>query len=672
MGNTHTPYIYAEPISEPKKGESAIYRNPDVLDELQKTPNPKYKSYSDLLQDSLEKFADLPYIGKRETQSDGKLSQEFTFMTYKEVEQKARHLGSGIINLGLTKEKAQFQDYKIRFVSIYSANTVEWILTDIANVLYNFTTLPIYDTLGDEAIQHMFEETETTNCFTTCNHLSYLIEKINEKKLPNVENLVVLDSSNLTDDQRKALNDCQQIEWHTLESVIDSGKNNPQPYANSTGKDITAFSYTSGTTGKPKGAMFSQTNVLAAVTAMKGRVVLEPNEGVYLSYLPLAHVLEKIFLYYITENGGKIGVFNGNVQKLKEDLGALKPTVFVSVPRLYNKFYDKMIAGVRDLQGCKAKLAQKAIETKKRNHDESGQVTHWLYDKLVFKKFQQVLGGNVKYAISGSAPLSNDIKTFLKIAFGTNFIEGYGQTENLGASFTTVPIEKNLDIIGGPLNQCEYKLVDIPDMNYLSTDTDEQGRLQPRGEICVRGANVIPGYYKNEEKTKESIDSDGWLHSGDIGCIVPGINGLRIIDRKKNIFKLSQGEYVAPDKLQEGYKTVKGIADIFVHGESSKSSLIAIVNYDPEEISSVASELGVEGSFEEICKDEKVHEQIGKSLMDCAKQCNFKGFEKIRKFWVDPATFEKNDLLTTSFKLKRHEAKKHYEDKIKELYQGMN
>lgn len=144
------------------------------------------------------------------------------------------------------------------------------------------------------------------------------------------------------------------------------------------------------------------------------------------------------------------------------------------------------------------------------------------------------------------------------------------------------PKDKQTGTVGGPLPHNEFKLIDIPEMSYYSTDLDEQGRPSPRGEILVRGSNIIPGYYKNESQTNDTIDQDGWLHSGDIGQILGDSGALKIIDRRKNIFKLSQGEYVAPEKLEQIYKTADGVGDIFVYGDSFKSVLVAILNVEKE------------------------------------------------------------------------------------------
>lgn len=252
--------------------------------------------------------------------------------------------------------------------------------------------------------------------------------------------------------------------------------------------------------------------------------------------------------------GAQIGYFAGDVQKLKEDIALLRPTIFISVPRLYNRFYDAIKKKIDDLEGMKAKIANWGLDAKMARLAETGDPTHPVYDKLVFNKFKEAFGGRVKFLLTGSAPISKDVVNFLKVVFCCPMYEGYGQTESCAASTLTYSIDSEAGHVGGPVPYAEMKLVDIPAMNYLTTDTKDE-KPYPRGEICFKGSNNFVGYFKNPEKTAEALDENGWLHTGDIGALLPN-GALKIIDRKKNIFKLAQGEYIAPDKLENGYGTI--------------------------------------------------------------------------------------------------------------------
>lgn len=209
-----------------------------------------------------------------------------------------------------------------------------------------------------------------------------------------------------------------------------------------------------------------------------------------------------------------------------------------------------MQSKIRELTGFKATLTRWGIESKMANLSQSGETTHGLYDKLIFNKFRESMGGRVRFMVTGSAPLAKEIVNFMKIAMCCPFFEGYGQTESTAGICLTKSEDPEAGHVGGVIPCGELKLVDIPEMNYLSTDEPN-----PRGEVCCRGGNVFLGYFRQPEKTQEALDKDGWLHTGDIGAILPN-GALKIIDRKKNLFKLQQGEYIAPDKLEGAFALI--------------------------------------------------------------------------------------------------------------------
>lgn len=663
---------YSVPVTEAKSGETAVYRAATHKDVLLTELGPGLNTSQAIFLSNIEKNPKNNFLGSRPRKEDGTLEEKYTWETYEEVHEIATALGSGMVNLGLTQEKAQYKNYKIKFISIYAMNTREWIITDIANSLYNHTTMPIYDTLGEEATEFMFKETELSTVFLTCNHVAGISDRASKGKLPFLRNLVVMDEWMLNSELEAKVKSAK-LKLLKFTEVIANGRANKQDFATVTPDDICFFSYTSGTTGTPKGAMVSHRNVAAAV-AGAAEVIPIKSDILHISYLPLAHVFERVIQLYVMSVGGRYGMFGGDVFKLRDDLAILKPNIFVSVPRLFNKFFDKIKAKLEAATGIKGCLASKGVASKLATENKNGAYTHWFYDKIIFSKTKAFLGGNVKFMLTGSAPISPEVMKYMKIVMCCPFVMGYGQTEGLAGSFLPALDDPTVGHVGAPLPHNEYKLIDVPDMKYFSTDKDEDGNPAPRGEILVRGGNVVPGYYKNDAKTAEAIDSDGWLHSGDIGTIMFSHKGLKITDRRKNIFKLSQGEYVAPDKLEQAYKTTKAVEDIFVYGDSLKSALVAIVNVDKDEAEHLAKEAGIpwKNNYAEVVSDEKVNAIILKRLEETKKHLKLKGFERVKKLFIDPTIFADHGLLTTTFKLKRNVAKDFYLKKIDELYQGIN
>jgi long-chain acyl-CoA synthetase len=283
--------------------------------------------------------------------------------------------------------------------------------------------------------------------------------------------------------------------------------------------------------------------------------------------------------------GGRIGYYSGDPLKILDDLQVLKPTIFPSVPRLFNRIYDRIIAGVKEQSASKQWLFNKAVSSKTYYHARDASYNHKFYDTVVFAKMRNLLGGNVTLMCTGSAPINGDVLNYLKVVFGCPIIEGYGATESSAPISATWKNDPLAGHVGGVLPCLKLRLKDIPEMEYFSTDET------PRGEVCVWGANVFKGYFKNDEKTKEAIDEQGWLRTGDVGLIYPN-GSLKIIDRAKNIFKLSQGEYIAPEKLENVYIQCPLIQQVYVYGCSLQSYLISIATAEPAQVKKWATEKG--------------------------------------------------------------------------------
>lgn len=258
------------------------------------SPDPSILTLQDI---HLRNFKNCPkkrFLGYRKQITAKEIDKQFTWLSYGQVEQRARNIGSGIVNLGLAPARSEYKNYNLNFIAIYSKNTIDWFVIDIASVLYNITTVPIYDTLGEEATAHMFAETNLTTCFCSTDHIKGMVSAFREKKLASLEQLVIMDEHNLTKDHEELL---KGIKYHTLSSIEANGKENPQQYRQVKPEDIYSFSYTSGTTGQAKGAMISHANIVAGLAGANARILIKTFR--YLSYLPMAHVYERFCSNFI-------------------------------------------------------------------------------------------------------------------------------------------------------------------------------------------------------------------------------------------------------------------------------------------------------------------------------------------------------------------------------------
>uniref|UniRef100_A0A8C0HN18 Long-chain-fatty-acid--CoA ligase n=1 Tax=Buteo japonicus TaxID=224669 RepID=A0A8C0HN18_9AVES len=584
-----------------------------------------------------------------------KPNQPYQWLTYKQVLDRAQYLGSGLLQKGCKQSSNQF-------IGIFAQNRPEWIISEYACYTYSMVAVPLYDTLGPEAIIYIVNKADIS--IVICDKpekAQILLENCEKEKTPCLKTIIVMD---LFDKELKDRGAKVGVEILALQEVEELGRNNIREPVPPKPEDLCIVCFTSGTTGNPKGAMLTHQNVVANAAAFlrsTENTVECTSSDITMSYLPLAHMFERVVQTVVYSCGAKVGFFQGDIKLLTDDMKTLKPTLFPVVPRLLNRIYDKIQSGAKSpVKRCLLNFAviMKMAEIKQgiiRNDS--------IWDRLIFKKVQETMGGRVRIMVTGAAPISPSVLTFLRAALGCQIFEAYGQTECSAGCTFSMPGDWTTGHVGAPLACNIIKLDDVEEMNYFSSNNE--------GEVCIKGPNVFKGYLKDPEKTAEAIDKDGWLHTGDIGKWLP--NGtLKIIDRKKNIFKLAQGEYIAPEKIENVYIRSAPVAQVFVHGESLRSFLIGIVVPDPETLPEFAAKLGVKGSYEDICKNPAVKKAILEDMVRLGKEAGLKSFEQVKDLYIHTEMFSvENGLLTPTLKAKRAELVKLFQKQIEALYSSV-
>jgi len=349
----------------------------------------------------------------------------------------------------------------------------------------------------------------------------------------------------------------------------------------------------------------------------------------------------------VLATGGSIGFFGGDIKKLGDDILALKPTLFVGVPRVYQRFYEKAHATIAALTGLKGSLVPYML-AKEVENVRAGK--HTLYGKIL------------------AAPLPVHVQEFLLAAMGCQVVQGYGMTENCANATLADLSDTKAGHVGPPMPTVDIKLVDVPEMNYTSAGNSS-------GEVCTYGLVNFSGYHKNKEETDKVLDADGWLHTGDIGRWNPD-GTLSIVDRKKNIFKLAQGEYVAAEKIEMCVSKSKYVAQPWIYGNSFYTKLVAIVTPDYGELHAAAKEGGWDApSDAELAAKPEAKKFILDAMVAEGKAAKLKTFElpmavhlegdvndMLQGFSID------NDCLTPTFKLKRPQLLKRYKAQIDAMY----
>ena len=415
--------------------------------------------------------------------------------------------------------------------------------------------------------------------------------------------------------------------------------------------------------------MLSHTNFLATIKGLEDRRnrsnMVHKSSDRYCSFLPMAHLYERLVLIGRFLHGSQV-VFCPVPEKLFEYYPIVKPTNICMVPRILNKVYDRIMAEVG-----KSKIKRFLISQALHNDQST------LFSRIIFRKVRALFGGEVCAMLTGSAPITPEVLHFFRIALDIPIVEGYGQTESTAAGTSTHITDISCGTVGSPVPSVEIKLTDVPGTNYRSNNN--QGEICIRGPVVFKGkfyfgnleesnTLVLLGYYGDEKKTRETIDEGGWLHTGDIGEWTSN-GALRIIDRTKHIFKLSQGEYIAPERLEDGYSRSRWIAQLFVDGISSESTVVAIVIPDEEYVRSKFPAADKYTSFEDLCKDEKLKQIILADLKHLAKTYNYKNYEIVSNIHLHSEPFSlENGLLTSTLKTRRAAARQHFQHIIQALY----
>lgn len=541
---------------------------------------------------------------------------------------------------------AAFLNLKIKpqdkIAMISSNNRSEWCIVDVGILQAGAVNVPIYPTISQNDYEYILNHSESKYCFVSDQEVYDKVMAIKK----NVKNLIEIYSF---DDIPGCKNWTELLtlgENNLNEELLNKTKDAVKPEA------LATIIYTSGTTGIPKGVMLSHQNVVSNVLSASKRLPLEIGKSTALSFLPICHIFERVILYIYLYNGIKV-YFAESIETIPDDLRDVKPEVMTAVPRLLEKVYDKIYAKGEDLTGIKKKLFYWAVEIGLQ-FEPYAQNGFWyeiklkIAKKLILSKWQEALGGNLKLIASGSAALQPRLARVFSAA-GMILVEGYGLTE-------TSPVISVNDLRKGGFRIGSVgKVIDGVTV-----------KIAEDGEILCKGPNVMMGYYKEIEKTKEVMSGD-FFHTGDIGMIDDD-GFLKITDRKKEMFKTSGGKYIAPQVIENEMKQSLFIEQIMVIGEGQKMPAALIQpNFDHIKNWFAQNGIAAEDDLVSICKNQSLLDEIQKEI-DIHNQ-RFGKWEQIKKFELTPKMWSvENEFLTPTMKVKRNTLKTYYKDLITKIY----
>ncbi len=557
-----------------------------------------------------------------------------------EMISRAENIALGLYSLGIKKGDR---------ITLLATNSPEWTLTDAGCQLAGIVDVPIYTTLAPNAVEYIVKDAGAKVFFLQSKECFENLREI-LPECETLETLIFFDST-----------DIEAENAMSLDELENAGANlkaeNPQlikDLINAVAPcDVATLIYTSGTTGEPKGVMLSHANLVSNVLDAGAEHTFSPNDKP-LSVLPFSHVFERMGMYLYIVNGMAV-FYAESIERAAENLREVAPTIFVAVPRIFEKVYARAKVTAAQESSTKAMIFDWAIEVGKQYAllIEQKQpippllaVQHSIADRIVFSKLREFFGGNLSFCISGGAALSEDISLIFTGA-GIAIMQGYGLTETSPVVTSNTQMHARLGTVGKPIRNVQI-------------------RIAADGEIEVFGPNVMLGYYNKPEATNEAFTTDGWFKTGDIGTL-DADGFLKITDRKKELFKTSGGKYIAPSPIEQLIKTSRFVSQVVLIGsERNFPAALVVPNFEQLENYAKIKNLDIE-SPAEFCKHPRIIDLIMRQIAELTK--NLSHYEKVKRIALleNELTVEGGEL-TPTLKVKRRVVDEKYHSIIEQIY----
>ncbi|VBB31671.1 unnamed protein product [Acanthocheilonema viteae] len=593
----------------------------------------------------------------------------YKWITYKQVYIASHKIGSALLELDICAGETSR-------IGIAGLNSARYIIAQNALINYSIVSVPLYHNYSMEVLCTIIDRCNLKLIFCdTVKRANEFVAEIQQKKLKTLRKIIILNDSKERIDREFCKH--SEIEVYDWNYILELGEKHLKPVTPPSPSSIYIICHTSGTTGTPKGVQLSHRAILVSMSGLYVQWCLPPHDivfdhnDVYLSFLPLAHIYEQLFEAFIIYVGGRIGIFGGDPKRLVHDMQLLRPTIAALVPRLLNRYHDIVMENVKRQNVIKRLIFHLALKSKLRQLAKGQLHFNTIWDKTVFKKTRALFGGRLRLITSGGAPISTNVLNFSRIVYGCLLVEGYGQTECSAAGTMSLPFDTVGGHVGGPAVWAQVKLVDVKELGYSAEENT--------GEVCFRGAGLMDGYFNDPELTSETVDQEGWLHTGDIGMWLPD-GALRIIDRKNNIFKLAQADFVSPEQIENVYLQHPLVKQIFIYGSTIHAYLIAVAVVDVEKLHADIQKSNEMSEFvnfstksqlsaKEYLSDRNVRRYFLIKLRKFGSSKGLSSMEQVRNIYLLEEEFTvEAGLLTPTLKIIRNKLGNKFKDILDGMY----
>ncbi|KAJ2040525.1 medium-chain fatty acid-CoA ligase faa2 [Coemansia sp. RSA 2337] len=655
-------------------GYSAIYRNSLSKDGTHGGEFAHITTAHELFQHQLAIAPKSEFLGTRQfNPADGSFGA-YEWLTTTDAAEYVEDFGSGLDHV-FAKYAPDAKGYGgQQALGMYANNRYEWTVAEFGAFRSRRFTVGICDSVNVGSAEYIINHAEISVVVCSIDKIPRMLDRISIT--PSLRVIICMDRLDCSRINSVTQAFCAEsagllrkravelgITLLDMDEVLEMGRATPTTAQPPTPTDICTMCYTSGTTGEQKGVLLTHQGLIHGSRSC--HLSLRFSDTTHLSLIPLAHCMDRYATYTFMYGGVRVGYANGDRALIANDIQELRPTVLVGFPLLLNGIYESMSKATIGAKGVTGALSRMAYRSKKKRLAATGNLSHGLWDRVLFSKVAAKLGGRIKTIISGAMNLNPEVINFFRAALSCNVVQGYGQTET-GAAGTLQRLgDFTSGHIGVPTPGNDIRLRSKPDFGYLVTDSP-----CPRGELMIRSKSVFAEYLKEPEKTRDAMDGE-WLATGDVVQINP-TGTISFISRMKNHVKINNSCWVSPERLENIYVQHPLVHSLFVDGHDDYNKVVAIVVPDSVEFlpwaRTVAS--SPDASLEELCANATVAQELTKLLRIYSASVDLSVDEQLGAIYLEPMPFrERNSGMYTSLlKLKRREASKFYEEQLKKLY----